>query len=90
MHDQEAAMAGDAIERALEELRARASSVDGRPDTSLVTAISNAYAELARMRAAADEQERRQDLTSPVRQGRSVPLAVLADMQAHDRWSDAA
>ncbi|HEX2524811.1 MAG TPA: hypothetical protein VHL31_00710 [Geminicoccus sp.] len=84
-------MTGDAIERALEELRARASSADGRPDTSLVTAISNAYAELARMRAAADEQERRQEIAPPLRHGRGVvPLAVLADMQAHDRWPDAA
>lgn len=78
-------MTGDAIERALEELRTRAQGVDGVPDAHVSAAISKAYAELARMRATADEYARQwANMPRTEARTRKVPLAVLADMRAHD------
>jgi hypothetical protein len=79
---------GKAIERALEELRTRSCRAGGGPDAVIALLIKEAYAELAVMRAAAVPSSQRQVRVSSVTIKGHVPLAVLADIRAHDPASE--
>ena len=78
-------MTGGAIERALEELWARSCGLGRGPDAVVTLLIKEAYAELAAMRvAAAPAGQRPMRVSSLFIKGCTVPLAVLADIHAHD------